>query len=212
MKSKIIFCSVWLSGILLTCLLFSTAVFAAEHGTEQAATASESTTHEAQAGEHGESWTDIAARWLNLAALVAILYWFLGRSVRIQDRFKVDYEQIQRSIESARLAKEKAETQLKELDRKMAGVNEEIARLKAEAAREAEEEKQRILESAQKEAERIIELAHREIDTEVELARRSLRAQIAEISISEGKKIIEQEINEQDQKRLLQEYIREFGK
>jgi F-type H+-transporting ATPase subunit b len=212
MTSKINFYSIGLAGILLICFSFPPLAIAAEHGREQAATAAEESTHEEAAAEHGESWIDVIARWVNLAALVALLYLFLGRSMRVQDRFKADYEQIQRSIESARLAKEQAEAQLEELDQKMAGVNDEIARLKAQAAREAEEEKKRILDSAQKEAERIIEMAHREIDTEVELARRSLRAQIAEISISEGKKIIEREINEHDQKRLLQEYIREFGK
>lgn len=181
---------------------------AAEETTEHSATQSGGEEH----AEHHESPWQIAGKWINFAVLVALLYFFLTRSLRIQDRFREDYQAIQTSIESARQAKEEAERKLKDLDEKLGGLNQEIARIKGEAAREADEEKRKILESAQKEAERIVALAHREIDTEVDLARRTLRKQVADASVSRGRKIIETEMNEDDQKRLMEEYIKEFGK
>ena len=152
----------------------------------------------------------IVGRWFNFFALVAILYLFLARSLRVQDKFKSEAEEIQRSIESARQAKEEAEKRLVEMDQRMARMNEEISRIKANAAREAEEERKRILESAQKEAERIVDMAHRDMENEVRLARKELRKHVAALAVEQGRAIIQEEINDEDQKRLIDNYIQEF--
>ncbi len=163
-------------------------------------------------GGHEQSWWDIAGQWFNFVALVAILYLFLARSIKVQEKFKHDADEIRSSIESAREAKEEAERHLKELDERMAGMNEDIARIKAQAVHEAEEEKKRILESAQGEAKRIVEVAHREIDSEVRLARKQLRKHVADLAVGQGARIIAEEITEDDQHRLINDYIEGFGK
>lgn len=178
------------------------------------ALAQETTAAEGHSAEqsHGSSVWSILGSWVNFAALAAILYYFLGRSLRVQDRFKEDFHQIQRSIESARQAKEEAERRLAELDRRMEHVGEEIAALKTTAIHEAEEEKKRILESAHREAERLLEMANKEIDTEVEAARMELRKQVADLAVKQSRQIIQGEIDEKDQKRLINDYIKELGK
>jgi F-type H+-transporting ATPase subunit b len=168
--------------------------------------------HGEESAQHGESWSQFLGKWVNFFALIAILYFFLKRTLKVPDRFREDYKDIQRSVESARRAKEEAEERLKELDARMAGMNVEIARIKEQASVEAEEEKKRIVDLANKEAERIAELARREIEAEVQLAKKTLREQVADLSVEQGRRIIEQEINEDDQKRLMNDYIQEFGK
>jgi F-type H+-transporting ATPase subunit b len=170
---------------------------AAEHGEQEA---------------HGESLVQTIGKWLNFLALVAILYLFLSRSLRVQDKFKTESEEIQRSIESARQAKEEAEQRLAELEQRMQSVNQEIEQMRTVAAQEAAQEKDRILDSARREAERIVELAHREIESEVRRSRKQLRKRVADLSVAEGKKIIQKEMNDQDHDRLIEDYIKEFGK
>lgn len=195
---------IFLIGMFAIALL----VHAAEQSSEHGASPSGGEEH----AEHHESLWQIAGKWINFIVLVGILYFFLMRSLRIQDKFRANYELIQSSIESSRQAKEEAEQKLRELDQKLGNLNDEINRIKTEAAREAEDEKRKILEAARKEAERIIALAHREIDTEVELAKRTLRKQVADSSVTRSRKIIEADMNEDDQKRLIEDYIREFEK
>jgi F-type H+-transporting ATPase subunit b len=166
----------------------------------------------AQGEAHEESIWQTIGKWLNFFALVAILYLFLKKTIRVQDKFKADAEEIEKSIESARQAKEDAEKRLRELEQRIEQMNQEVERVKAAAAKEAEEEKQRILDSAGKEAERIVEMAHREIDAEVRRARKELRRQVAESAVGMGRTLIEKEINEEDHKRLVSSYIEEFGK
>ena len=161
---------------------------------------------------HEQTWFQTISQWANFLILAGLLYLFFTRSIKIQDRFKGDYEKIQASIESARMAKEEAESKLKELDQKMAQLNEEVVRIKNEAAIQAEEERKKILESAQKEAERIVEHAHREIDSEVEQARKELRKQLADEAVKSSREIIEREMNEQDSKKLMNDYIEGFRK
>jgi F-type H+-transporting ATPase subunit b len=189
---------------ILMCIITLNVAFAAEeHG---------ATNEHAQGEEHHQTIWQIAGAWLNFLVLIGLLYYFFKNKVRVQDRFKADYEKIQSSIESARIAKDEAELKLKELDEKLGQLNDEIVRLKTSAAKEADEEKKKILEAAQKEAERIVEQAHRDIDSEVEVARKELRKQLADQAISRSREIIERELNDQDQKRLIADYIERLGK
>jgi F-type H+-transporting ATPase subunit b len=193
---KRIFCLL----LLVFCCLSVTVVFAEEHR------------QNAGAAEHEESIWLTVGKWINFFALVGILYLFLARSLRVQDKFKAEAEEIRKAVESARQAKEEAEKKLQELDQRLAQMADEVSRVKEEAAREAEEEKKRILDSAQKEAERIVEMANREIDAEVRAAKQELQKQVADLAVSKGRKIIQTEINDQDHVRLVDRYIDDFGK
>jgi len=180
------------------------------------APAAEDTTH-GEAAEHTDEgheqtiWQTIG-QWTNFVALVTILYLFLTRYIRVQDKYKAESQEIRQSIESARLAKEEAERQMAAMDLRMQQMNDEISRIKERALQDAEDEKTRILDSAQKEAHRIVEMAHREIDNEVRAARKQLRKHVAGLAIQHGETIIRKEINDKDQRRLIQNYIQEFGK
>jgi F-type H+-transporting ATPase subunit b len=165
-----------------------------------------------EGGEHKETIWQFIGKWVNFAALVGILYFFLAKSIHVQDKFKAEADEIRSSIESARQAKEEAERQLQAMDQRMQQMSEEVTRIKTQALQDAEEEKKRILDSAQKEAQRIVEMAHREVDNEIRLARKVLRKHVADLSVQQGQKIIEQEINDDDHRRLVKTYIEEFGK
>ena len=168
--------------------------------------------HKPESAAHEETIAQSIGKWLNFLALVAILYMFLKRGLKVDQKFKSNFEEIQRSIEIARQAKEEAENRLKELEERMTRMNDEVAGIKETASREAEAERKRILESAQREAERIVEFAHREIDTEVRMARKELRRHVADLAVAESRKIIQTEMNDQDQNRILESYIKDFSK
>ena len=164
------------------------------------------------AGEHEQTIWQTVGQWTNFLVLVSLVVLFLRKVIRVQDKFKAQSDDIRRSIESAREAKEEAERQMAAMDARMQQMNDEVVRIKERALHDAEEEKKRILDSAQKEAQRIVEMAHREIDNEVRFAQKELRKQVGDLAVQQGKQIIEQEINEEDQRRLIRTYIDEFGK
>jgi F-type H+-transporting ATPase subunit b len=189
---------------ILACLSFMGPVLASESGSSEAS-------HES--GEsHGSSWYTTIAQWFNFAVLIGLIYFFLTKKMKVGDTFQAEADEIQRAIESARKAKEEAELRLKELDEKMSTLSQEIAKIKDQAAKDAEMERMRILEAAQAEAKRIVDLANREVDAEVRLAKKQLLKIMGDISVEKGKKIVQSEITEEDQKRLIDDYIGSFGK
>jgi F-type H+-transporting ATPase subunit b len=194
----------WFFALLVFSSIMITVPFYAEE--------THSTEAKHEEGAHEETWVQIAGKWVNFATLVAILYYFVTRSLRVQDKFKAESDGIRQSIESARQAKAEAERQMQIMDERMQQMTQEVAKIKEHALHAAEEEKQRILESAQKEAQRIVDMAHREIDSEVRNARKSLRKHVADIAVQQGKEILEEEMNETDQQRLISTYIDQFGK
>jgi F-type H+-transporting ATPase subunit b len=164
------------------------------------------------AAEHEFSWKETAAQWFNFAVLAWLLYYFLTKKMKLTDNLRGEAAEIQSAIESARQAKEEAERKLKELDERMAGMSQEIAKIKDQAARDAETERLRILEAAQAEAKRIVDLANREIEAEVRLAKKQLLKVVGDVAVQKSKKIVEDEITEDDQKRLIEDYIGSFTK
>lgn len=161
---------------------------------------------------HEEGIFSIIGKWFNFIALIGILYLFFTRVINLPEKFRETSEEIQKSVEGARLAKEEAEARLKEMDHRMLQVNEEIAAIRENAEREAEQEKKRILDAAQKEAARIVDLAHREIESEIRMARKALRSRVGDQAIDQSKTIIEEEMSEEDHTRMMDRYIKEFGK
>jgi F-type H+-transporting ATPase subunit b len=74
-----------------------------------------------------------------------------------------------------------------------------------------EEQKDEIIRIARSEAERLKESAKQEIQQEKEQAVTALREQVASLSVLIASKVIEKELSEQDQEKLINEYIKEVG-
>jgi F-type H+-transporting ATPase subunit b len=74
-----------------------------------------------------------------------------------------------------------------------------------------EEQKKSIITEARTEAERIKNAAVKEIAQEKEQAVAALREQVASLSVLIASKVIEKELNDQDQQKLINEYIQEVG-
>ena len=203
-----------IAGLILVVFIFM--FFIPVSHSSFAIAAESQSTHAGESGhataEHESSWKDTIAQWFNFAVLAWLLWYFLTKKMKVTDNFRGEAAEIQKSIESARQAKEEAELKLKELDEKMAGLSQEIARIKDQAARDAETERLRILEAAQAEAKRIVDVANREIEAEVRLAKKQLLKVVGDIAVQKGKKIVESEMTEDDQKRLIEDYIGSFTK
>lgn len=79
------------------------------------------------------------------------------------------------------------------------------------AKKQGDAQREEIVIAARTEAERIKESAKREIITEKEKAVTALREQVASLSVLIASKVIEKELNEADQAKLINEYLQEAG-
>ncbi|CAM4068086.1 ATP F0F1 synthase subunit B [Bacillus manliponensis] len=79
------------------------------------------------------------------------------------------------------------------------------------AKKQAEEQREGIVAAAKQEAESIKESAVQEIQREKEQAIAMLQEQVASLSVQIASKVIEKELTEEDQVKLIREYIKEVG-
>ncbi|MBW8349979.1 F0F1 ATP synthase subunit B [Bacillus sp. IITD106] len=90
------------------------------------------------------------------------------------------------------------------------------ARLEAQAMIEnskkhGEIQREDIIKTAREEAERLKESARLEIEQQKEQAVTALREQVATLSVLIASKVIEKELNEEDQQKLINDYIQRAG-
>lgn len=109
----------------------------------------------------------------------------------------------QNNLEAKKLVEEQRESMKKS--------RQEAAELIENARKLGEEQKDGIIQAARSEAERLKESAKKEIQQEKEQAVLALREQVASLSVLIASKVIEKELTEQDQEKLINEYIQEVG-
>lgn len=191
-----------LAYVLLVAL---TPAFAASGGGEHASE---------QSGEHGEGhgavhsppWmvTD-TAKVLNFAVLAIGLFLVLRKPVAqaLSDRIKGIKEELE-DLESRKAAMEK---QLAEYDTKLATLDKEAEHVIAEYIRQGEEAKVRILKEAESAAEKLKDQAHKNIEHEFKQAKQELQAEIVEKALVKAEALIQDKISDDDQNRLVDEYL-----
>ncbi|KZZ83841.1 MULTISPECIES: F0F1 ATP synthase subunit B [Bacillaceae] len=74
-----------------------------------------------------------------------------------------------------------------------------------------EQQKEEIITTARNEAIRLKESARKEIEQEKDQAVAALRDQVASLSVMIASKVIEKELNEQAQEKLISDYLKEAG-
>jgi F-type H+-transporting ATPase subunit b len=160
-------------------------------------------------GEHGamsKPWqvTD-TAKVLNFAVLAIGLFLVLRKPVAqaLSDRIKGIKEELE-DLESRKAAVEK---QLAEYDTKLATLDKEAEQVIAEYIRQGEEAKSRILKEAESAAEKLKDQAHKNIEHEFKQAKQELQAEIVEKALAKAETMIKDKISDDDQNRLVDEYL-----
>ncbi|WP_226671455.1 F0F1 ATP synthase subunit B [Metabacillus litoralis] len=109
----------------------------------------------------------------------------------------------ERNKESQKLVEEQREL-LKQARVEAQGLVENAKKL-------GEQQKEDIIQAARSEAGRLKDAALKEIAQEKEQAVAALRQQVASLSVMIASKVIEKELNEQEQEKLINDYINEVG-
>ncbi|MGE6630345.1 F0F1 ATP synthase subunit B [Bacillus sp. NPDC077027] len=120
-------------------------------------------------------------------------------------------DHIGNEISSAELKREEAEKLLEEQRVLLKEAREESHMMIENAKKLGEKQKEEIIHTARQESERLKEAARTEIVKEKEQAVAALREQVASLSVLIASKVIEKELDEQAQEKLIQDYLKEAG-
>ena len=151
----------------------------------------------------------ILASVINFIILLAILkHFFFGKVKAIIDE-REDY--INDRLDSAEEATDKARMIAIENERALNRAKEEGKAITEANKKKAEKVYNEIVEDAKSEANLIIERARVEIDREREKVEYSLKKEAIDLALELSKKVIEKNIDEEKNKKLIDEFISEVG-
>ncbi|NPV06665.1 MAG: F0F1 ATP synthase subunit B [Anaerolineae bacterium] len=151
--------------------------------------------------------------WGILWQLVAfgILLFFLHRlmyrpTLRIVDERAA---RVREGMENAELARRRAEQAQLELDRSMEQARRRSQEVIEEATRAGEKVRQEMLEQARQEAARLVAQAREQAELEQRQALAAVKGQIVDLSIEAARRVLQQGLTEDVQRRLLEQFLSE---
>ena len=153
-------------------------------------------------------WTMIFA-WCNLLVLYLFLKKLLFKPIKnmIDSRQKeIDdmYSDAEESRASAAALKE-------EYEEKIGHANEESEEILKKAVRKAQLKEEEILADANKKAARTLERATEQVELEKKRAINEVKNEVSDMAISIAAAVIERDVNEDEHKVLIDEFINQMG-
>jgi F-type H+-transporting ATPase subunit b len=161
------------------------------------------------AQEEGASPADTTVgwvfRWLNFALVFGGIAYALVKYAAPAFRRRADT--IVAAIGEAARVKQEAEERRREAEAKLAGLEQEIARLRTEARRDAAAEAERLRQMAREEAQKIERAAQAEILAAERAARLELKAAGARLAVARAEAQLRQEINATSEAALFHSFV-----
>ncbi len=146
---------------------------------------------------------------LNMVLTFLILKKFLFKPVTkmIDDRQK----EIDGLYADANAARQDAEAMRADYDRKLSEAKQTSAQIVSEATQEANRRSDEIIRQARQDADALRQKAGTEIALEKKKALNEVKGDISKIALDIAGKVVEREMNEKDQERLIEGFLREMG-
>jgi F-type H+-transporting ATPase subunit b len=119
---------------------------------------------------------------------------------------------VERSIREAAESRSGAESKLGDARARLAGISDELGRIRAEGEEEGASSVRRVREAAETEAERLKRLTRQEIELGVRGGLRELRAFAADLAIRSAEERIRGALTEERHARLIDRSIEELGR
>ena len=167
----------------------------------------------AEAGHEGggSPWNSWMLLWrvINTVALIALLVYFLKKP--LVTFFAERKEQISKDLDDAREQRERAERLLKDYEAKIAGMEQELAKMRAELAKASEAESKKLLESADVMSAKMVEAAKLAAEQEVRKAKATLRNEAVDLAVELAEALIREKITDQDRRRIVEDYLDKVG-
>ena len=108
--------------------------------------------------------------------------------------------------------KKEAETKYKEMEKELQEFQEKKEEIVEQYKKEGMAEKERIVAEAKERAKHLIEQAELTIKLEVQSVRDQLKRDVVDLAVQRARERIAKEITEEDQGRLVDEFIERVGK
>ncbi|MDZ7640471.1 MAG: ATP synthase F0 subunit B [Desulfurivibrio sp.] len=159
-------------------------------------------------GDHNK-WLDFLWRVLNFAVLAAILYYFLKKP--LVNFFTNRRETVRTELEELENKRQEVERAYKESEAKMATLEASTQEIVAEAVRQGEVEKERILADAERAAANIKRQAEMAIQHELTVSTFRLKSEVADEAARTAEELVRKNLQPADEAKMIAGYLDKVG-
>ncbi len=170
------------------------------------------TVAQASAGGGEESvWNSWLLTWkvINTIALIALLVYFVKKP--LVAFFSERKEQIVKDLAEALEQREAALRLLADYKEKIAGMEQELERMRVELKKSAEGDSEKIMANAERMSSAMVESARVTAEQEVRKAREALKNEAVDLAVQMAETMIREKISENDRKRIVEDYLVKVG-
>jgi len=146
---------------------------------------------------------------LNFLIFGGLLFWALKGT--LSSAFRARANEIEMKLLKSERDRLESDAQLRELDAKMAGLEQELDGIMDKARTDAELEKQRILSAARAEADQILAQVQSEIEYQKRLAEAELRGLVAKLAVECAESRIRTQVQGESAIKIMNQAIRQIG-
>ena len=152
------------------------------------------------------------AIWIAISLVVFLLIMMKYAMPPIMAALEGRETRIRESLEAAEVALAKAEAISKDNEKALREAEQTAHQIRKEAKEEAERIRAERVAKAKDEAEQIIEQAKVDIEQEKQSALLALRQEVAHLAIKSASMILDAELDEEKNKKLVDNYIKDLSK
>ncbi len=162
--------------------------------------------------EEGQSFNvlEFLGKSVNFVVLFGALVYFLYKP--LQSYLEKRSLEVKEAMKDAEESRKESEKRFDEARARLAGLEEEIEKIKKEAEVAGLREKEKISRLAQEEAERIKHLAQQEIELELKAGTQELKEYTAALATNLAQERIKKKLTEEDHSLLIDKSIKKFVK
>jgi F-type H+-transporting ATPase subunit b len=152
---------------------------------------------------------DLLYKSINFVILFGLIIYFLAKPA--SEFFTARTASIRQGMSDAAAARDAADKRLAEIEQKMSHLKEEIAGLRAEAAKEDALQADRMRQATEAEGAKILAAAEAEIDVKTRTARLELKAYAAKLAVDLAEERIKSRMTSEAQGRLMQSFMNDIA-
>lgn len=154
-----------------------------------------------------DSATGWVFRWINFAIVMMLLVYGLRKAA---PAFRAHQERIVQKIAEGTRAREAAELRRREVEEKLKGLDQELARIRAEAKRDSDAEAVRLRAAAKQDAQKIERAAQAEIEAAERAARLELKSMAARMAVDRAELLLRDALTPKAEAALFSGFVGEL--
>lgn len=165
--------------------------------------------HEDAGKEEAAENRELIYKIINFVILAGALGYVLRKPMA--EFFSGRSASIRKALEEGTAALKESQAKLEAVEAKLNRLAEEIAAFRANAEKEMQAERQRMMDDAAREAEKILETARMRIDTATRGAKLELQSFTAQRAMELAEQMIRQRLDEPSRQRLVSQFVETLG-